>query len=86
MAVDPTQIDLSSLSSMYKVFDNLYRLWMCIWMWPYHITAALIDQSLGSELEFSITPRQQIIVKCGDSCCKPNSNRPHINVKNVQSV
>jgi len=31
-AVDPTHIHLTSMLYIYKVFDNLYMLWMCIWM------------------------------------------------------
>jgi hypothetical protein len=65
-AVDPIQIDLTSMSNTYNAFDNLHMLWMCIWMCPYHITAALIDQAFGSELEFKVTPRHQLMVKCGD--------------------
>ena len=30
-----------------KVFDNLYMLWMCIWMCPHHVTAAQADQACG---------------------------------------
>ena len=46
-AVDPTQIDLTSMSGIYKVFDNLHMLWMGIWMCPPHITAAHVDQAFG---------------------------------------
>ena len=34
-AVDPSTTHLTSLLYIYKVFDNLYMLWMCIWMWPH---------------------------------------------------
>jgi Ran GTPase-activating protein (RanGAP) involved in mRNA processing and transport len=50
----------------YKVFDNLHMLWMCIWMCPYHIKAALKDHAFGSELEIWVTPNHQLMVKCGD--------------------
>jgi hypothetical protein len=36
-AVDPTHIHLTSILYIYKVFDNLYMLWMCIWMCPHHV-------------------------------------------------
>ena len=47
-AVDSIKIDPTSMSNTYKVFDNLHMLWMCIWMCPYKITAALVDQAFGS--------------------------------------
>ena len=67
-AVDSAQIDLISMSSIYKVFDNLHMLWMCIWMCPYHIIAALVDQTLGNGLVlvFWVTLRQQLMMKCSD--------------------
>ena len=34
-AVDPTHTHLTSLLYIYDVFDNLYMLWMCIWMCPH---------------------------------------------------
>jgi hypothetical protein len=65
-AVDPIQIAPISMSSIYKVFDNLHLLWMCIWMCPYHIIAALVDQTLGNGLVFWVTLRQQLMMKCSD--------------------
>ena len=66
-AVDPFQIDLASISKTYNAFDNLHMLRMCIWMLPYHITDALQDHAFGSELvEFRVTPRQLMMVKCSD--------------------
>jgi hypothetical protein len=53
-AVDPIKIDPTSMSDTCKVFVNLHMLWMCIWMRPYNITAALIDQALGSHLEICV--------------------------------
>jgi hypothetical protein len=45
------------MSYIYKGFDNLYMLWMCIWMCPHHVTAANADQAftfrLGGQLTFS---------------------------------
>jgi hypothetical protein len=50
-AVDPIQIDLTSMADIYMVFDNLYMLWMCMWMcmWmcPHHIPAAHVDEAFG---------------------------------------
>ena len=59
-AVDPTQIDLTSMSDIYKVFDNLhlYMLWMCIWMCPHHVMATHADQAFGILLEIWATPIQ----------------------------
>ena len=34
-----------SISNIFKVFDNLYMLWMCQRMWPYHVTVSLIGQT-----------------------------------------
>jgi hypothetical protein len=65
-AVDPIQIDLTSKSNITKVFDNLHMLWMCIWMCPHHIIAALVDKAFGSGPEFWVTPRQQMMVKYSD--------------------
>ncbi len=64
--VDPIKIDPTSMSNTYKMFDNLHMLWMCIWMCPYNIMAALVDQAFGSHLEFWVTPGHQMMVKVGD--------------------
>jgi hypothetical protein len=85
-AVDPIKIDLISMSDTCKVYDNLHMKWMWIWMCPYNITAALIDQALGSHLEIWVTPGQQMMVKCGDWVCRPNQNWSHINVRHMQGV
>ena len=65
-AVDPIKTDPTSMSDSCKMFGNYYMQWMCIWMCPYIITAALIDQSLGSHLEIWVLPGQQMMVKCSD--------------------
>ncbi len=65
-AVDPIKTDPTSMSNTYKVFHNFHMLWICIWMCPYNITAALVDQAFGSYLEFWVTTGQQMMVKCGD--------------------
>ncbi len=44
------------MSDTCKVFDSLHLQWMWIWMHPYNITAALIDQTLGRLLQQSQEP------------------------------
>ena len=65
-AVDPIKTDPTSMSDTCQVFENLHMQWMCIWMRPYNITAALIDQSLGSHREIWVTPGGQMMVKSSD--------------------
>jgi hypothetical protein len=60
--------------------------WMCKWMFPYNITAALLHQAFGSHLEFWVTLGPQMMVMCGDWGCGPNQNWSHINVKPMQCV
>ena len=38
--------DLRSDQQGDKVFDNLYMLWMCIWMYHHHVMAVHADQAL----------------------------------------
>ncbi len=59
---------------------------MCIWMRPYNITAALIDQSLGSHWEIWVTPGRQMMVKSSDWGCRPNQDWSNINVRHMQSI
>jgi hypothetical protein len=59
---------------------------MWIWMRPYNITAALIDQTLGSHLEIWVTPGGQMMVKCSDWGCRPNQDWSNINVRHMQSI
>ena len=40
-----TQIDLTSMLNVYKVFYNLYMLWMCIWMYLTLTTLQLLMQT-----------------------------------------
>ena len=85
-AVDPIKIDPTSMSDICKVFDNFHMLWMWIWMCPYNITAALIDQVLGSHLEKWVIPGQQMMVKYSDWGCRPNQDWSHIYVRHMQGV
>ena len=63
----PIQIDFKSLSNTCKVIDNLHMQWMCIWMCPYHITAAFSDQAFWkSPRILGNTPWLEIMVKCDD--------------------
>jgi hypothetical protein len=73
------------MSDTCKVFDNLHMQWMSIWMRPYNITAALIDQSLGSHWEIWVTPGH-VMVMCGDWGCRPNQDWSHINVRHMEGV
>ena len=54
-------------------------------MRPYNITAALIDQSLGSHWEIWVTPGH-VMVMCGDWGCRPNQDWSNINVRHMQGV
>ena len=85
-AVDPFLILPTSMSNTYNAFDNLHMLRMCIWMCPYHIVAALQDHAFGSELEFQVTPRRWMMVKCSDWGCRPIPDSSHINVKHIQCI
>ena len=61
-------------------------MWMCIWMCLNHTMAAVIDQVFGSDSEFWVTPRQQMIVTRGDWGYRPNQHSSHINVKHMQGI
>jgi hypothetical protein len=79
-AVDPSTTHLTSLLCIYKVFDNLYLLWMCIWMCPHHITAAHVDQILWN-FATNLGKSQMICDgKKGDWGCRPNHHSSHITV------
>ena len=54
---------------IYKVFDNLYMLWMCIWMCPHHLTAAHADQACGILLQIWASLSWYVMVKWGDWGC-----------------
>jgi len=56
-----------STSNICKVVDNLYMLWMCQWMWPYHVTASLIVQAAQSQMvlmQIPGNPRQKTSALC----------------------
>ena len=57
---------------IYKVFDNLYMLWMCIWMCPQHVTAAHVNQACGNLPQIWATLSWYVMVKWGDWGCRPN--------------
>jgi hypothetical protein len=57
-AAHPTHIHLTSMLYIWKVFDNLYMLWMCIWMCPHHVMVAHANQAFGILSEIWATPRQ----------------------------
>ena len=64
-AVDPTTTHLTSLLYIYKVFDNLYMLWMCIWMCPHHVMAAHVDQACGILPQIWASLSQYVTVERG---------------------
>ena len=52
-------IFISHQCYIYKVFDNLYMLWMWIWMCSHHAMATHADQAFGISLsEIWAAPRQ----------------------------
>ena len=53
----PSNMAPTSVLSTYEVFHNFHMLWMCIWMTPFHITASLTKQAVGSCLEFWVPMR-----------------------------
>ena len=57
-AVHPSTTHLTSLLYIYMVVDNLYMLWMCIWMCPHHVMAAHANLAFGILLEFWVTSRR----------------------------
>ena len=85
-AVDPTHIHLTSILYIYKVFDNLYMLWMCIWMCTHHVMVAHADLAFGILREIWATPRQQVMVKCSDWGCTPNPYSSHIKYIYIKGV
>ncbi len=85
-AVDPTHIHLTSMLYKQKVFDNLYMLWMCIWMCPHHVKAAHVNQAFWILLQIWVTLSWYVMVKCGNWGCRPNPYSSHINVIYIKSV
>ena len=61
-AIDSNKIVPTSMANTWKMFDNLHMMWMCIWMCPNHTMVALIDRVFGSDSEFLVISRQQMIV------------------------
>ena len=61
-AIDSNKIVPTSTANTWKVFDNLHMMRMCIWMCPNHTMVALVDQVFGSDSEFLVISRQQMIV------------------------
>ena len=59
------------------MFDNLYMLWMCIWMCPHHVTAAHADQACGILPQIWASLSWYVMVKWGDWGCRPNPYSSH---------
>jgi hypothetical protein len=85
-AIDPTHIHLTSMLYIYKVFDNLYMLWMCIWMCPHHVMAAHVDQAFGILLQIWASLSWYIMVKWGDWGCRPKPYSSHIHIIYIKGV
>jgi len=85
-AVHPTHSHLTSMLYIYKVFDNLYMLWMCIWMCFHHVMVAHADLPFGILSGIRATPRRLLMVKCGACGCTPNPYSSHINVIYIKGV
>ena len=46
-AIDPLKMAHTLMSNTYNMFDNLYMMWMCIWMSPYYFKAAPVCPAFG---------------------------------------
>jgi hypothetical protein len=57
-AAHPTHIHLTSMLYIYKVFDNLYMLWMCIWTCSHHVMVSHADLTFVILLEIWATHTQ----------------------------
>ena len=86
-ANDPFMWGLTSMSNTFIEFHNLHLFWMCIFICPYRVTAALANQAVGSYryLEFYYLPRNKI-ANCGDIEAIPIYVVSHINVKHMYNV
>jgi len=85
-AVDPSTTHLTSLLYIYNVFDNLYMLWMCIWMCPHHVTAALFDRACGILSQIWASLSWYVMVKWGDWGYGPNPYSSHIHIIYIKGV
>ena len=85
-AIDPTHIHLTSILYILNVFDNLYMLWMCIWMRPHHGTAANVGQACGILLQVWATLRWYVMVKWGEWGYRPNPYSSHIHIIYIKDV
>ena len=79
-AVDPSTTHLTSLLYIYNVFDNLYMLWMCIWMCPHPVMAAHADQACGILPQIWASLRWYVMVKSDNWGCRSNHHSSHITV------
>ena len=64
-AIEPFKSAHMSMSNIYKVFDNLHMLWMCIWMSPSNVTVALVCEAFGNFIESCLPPDGQTTTYCG---------------------
>ena len=75
-----------TLIYIYNVFDNLYMLWMCIWMCPHHLTAAHIDQAFGILPQIWASLSWYVMVKWGDWGYRPNPYSSQIHIIYIKGV
>ena len=85
-AIDPTHIHLTSIIYIYKMFDNLYMLWMCIWMCPHHLMAAHVDQAFGILPQIWASLSWYVMVTWGDWGCRPNPYSSQIHIIYIKGV
>ncbi len=76
----------SHIHIIYMKGDNLYMLWMCIWMCPHHITAAHVYQAFGISLQIWASLSWYVMVKWGDWGCTPNPYSSHIHIIYIKGV
>ncbi len=55
-AIDPFKMPPTPMSNIWKLFQKVKLLWMCIWMSPYHAIPALVDQAFGGFPESGSLP------------------------------
>jgi len=85
-AVDPAHIHLRSILYIYKVFDNLDMLWMCIWMCPLHVMTAHVYQAFEILLQIWASLSWYVMVKWGDWGCRPNPYSSHLHIIYIKGV
>ena len=60
-ALDPLRVDHTSMSYIYKVFDNTHMQWMGIWIHHHFIIEAGASPDLGNQPKSWVTVELQTI-------------------------